>query len=324
VVLAVGGGAAAWLLDFPVRAGTSFSFDTVTYSVYAQAAAWLGEANAATIFAGVPLLGGIVLALLPLRRRVVSGIAAATTALLLLGGAAAYAGDHAMTRGALALRAGDPPDWLDRSGLGPADYLELPGGSAHFGWLLESWNRDVRSPIELGVGPGDGYATRHARIDRSGRLLVDGRPERAGTLVVNDYGTALDIEGRPVATPVYGLTAYRVPAGARVRSVAVGVGPDRWADAVVHVRAWPANSGFFRVVLSIPRSLGARNVTLTSAPTTRTLALGPGESTVVTLPARGDLEIRTDRADYVAAGTPNARLVAVRIPSISIVRKRPK
>ena len=252
VALALGGGATAWLLDFPVRAGTSFSFDTVTYSVYAQAAAWLGEANTATIFAGVPLVGGIVLALLPLRNRAWTGIAAATIALLLLGGGATYAGDHSMTRGALALRAGDPPDWLDRSRLGPADYLELPGGSAHFGWLLESWNRGVRSPIELGVGPGDGYATRHARIDRSGRLLVDGRPERAGTLVVNDYDTALEIQGRRVASPVYGLTAYRVPAGARVRSMAVGIGPDRWADAVVHVRAWPANRGYFRVALTIP------------------------------------------------------------------------
>jgi hypothetical protein len=182
----------------------------------------------------------------------------------------------------------------------------------------------VRSPIELGVGPGDGYATRHARIDRSGRLLVDGRPERAGTLVVNDYDTALEIEGRAVASPVYGLTAYRVPAGAHVRWMAVGIGPDRWAEAVVHVRAWPANRGTFRVVLSLPTSLGARNVSLTSGRARRDVSLEPGESEVIRLPAQGELEIRTDRADYVSAGTPNARLVAVRIPSISLVEKRPK
>jgi len=321
VALALAGGATAWLLDFPVRAGTSYAFDTVTYSIYAQVVAWLGEANAATIFAGVPLLGGIVLALLPLRTRVVTGVAGATIALLLLGGAAAYAGDHAMTRGALELRAGDPPDWLDRSGLGPADYLELPGGSAHYGWLLESWNRGVRAPIQLGLAEGDGYATRHARIDRTGRLLVDGRPEPAGTLVVNDYATAIDVEGRVVARPVYGLTAYRVPAGARVRTLAEGIGPDRWANAVVHVRSWPAG-GTYRVVLALPQSLGARNVTLTSGRGTRRVSLEPGESRVVHLPAAGDLEIRTDRADYVGAGTPNARLVAVRIPSISVPRTR--
>ena len=321
VVLALAGGATAWVLDFPVRAGTSYAFDTLTYSIYAQAVQWIGEANAATIFAGVPFVGGIALALLPLRGRVVPGVAGATIALLLLGGAAAYAGDHGMTRGTLALRAGDPPDWLDRSGLGPADYLALPGGSAHYGWLLETWNRDVRAPIELGLGAGDGYATRRARIDRSGRLLVDGRRTAAGTLVVNDYGTAIDLDGRVLEQPVYGLTAYRVPAGARVRTLAVGIGPDRWADAVVRVQAWPARPGDFRVVLSLPPSLGARNVTLTSGAATRRVSLDPGEARVVQVPGTSTLEIRTDHADYVGAGTPNARLVAVRIPSISFVPK---
>jgi hypothetical protein len=324
VALALVGGATAWLLDFPVRAGTGFTFDTVTYSVYGQTALWLGEANAATIFAGVPLLGGIVLALLPLRRRAVTGVAVATIALMLLGGAAAYAGDHAMTRGALELRAGDPPDWLDRGGLAPARYLELPGGTAHYGWLLETWNRGVGAPIQLGSAEGDGYATRRARIDDSGRLLVDGRPTQGGTLVVDDYGTAIDLDGRVVARPVYGLTAYRVPAGARVRTLAVGIGPDRWAAAVVRVEAWPAGRGSYRVGLSLPSSLGARNVDLTSGAASRHVFLKPGESKVVWLPADAALEIRTDRADYVGAGTPNARLVAVRIPSISLVTKRVK
>ena len=311
---------ASGMSDDAVRSSASSSPDTVP-SRYGQTALWLGEANAATIFAGVPLVGGIVLALLPLRRKVVPGIAGATIALLMLGGAAAYAGDHAMTRGALHLRAGDPPDWLDRSGLGPADYLELPGGSAHYGWLLESWNHGVRAPIQLGLAEGDGYRTRHARIDPTGRLLVEGRPEPAGTLVVNDYGTAIDLEGRVVASPVYGLTAYRVPAGARVHTLADGIGPDRWANAVVRVQSWPAG-GTYRVVLALPPSLGARNVTLTSGALTRRVSLEPGESKVVRLPAAGDLEIRTDRADYVGAGTPNARLVAVRIPSISVPRTR--
>ena len=328
IALALAGAGTAWLLDFPVRAGEGFAFDAPTYSVYAQTAAWLGQANAATIFAGVPFLGGLALAFLPLRRRVVPGVAVATIALLLLGGAAAYAGDHAMTRGALALRAGDPPDWLDRSGLGPADYLELPGGSAHYGWLLETWNRSVRRPLQLGLSAGDGYSTGKARIDRAGRFLVDGRPERAGTLVVNDYGTAIDFDGDVEARPLDGLTAYRIPAGAHVRSLAVGVGFDRWATAVVRVQVWPksqAGRGFYRVALALPHSLGARNVTLSSAGTSRHVLIQPGETTVVRLPVRGFpvpvLDIRTDRADSVGGGTPNARLVAVRIPSIFYVAK---
>lgn len=323
--LALAGGLTAWLLDFPVRAGTAFSFDTATYSMYGQTAHWLGHPNAATIFAAVPFLGGIALALLPLGRpRVATGVGVATIALLLAGGAAAYAGDHALTRGTLAARAGDPPDWLDRSGLGPADFLELPGGSAHYGWLFEAWNRGARRAIELGVAGDDGYATHDARVDSSGRLLVDGRPIGPETLVVNDYGTEIDLDGRVVAHPRPGLTAYRLPAGARVRSLATGLWFDHWGSAVVSYRAWPSRPstrGFFRVVLSLPGSLGRRTITLSTAGATRSITLEPGETRTVRIPAVGDpvapLEIRSDVAQEIASGTPEARLVAVRIPSIS-------
>src|SRR5439155_1223971 len=145
------------------------------------------------------------------------------------------AGDHAMTRGTLLLRAGDPPDWLDRSGLGPTDYLQLPGGSAHYGWVLETWNRSFRRAIQMGLPGYDGYASYTGRVDREGRFLVDG-----------------------------GLK--------------------------------------------------------------RTVWVGPGQRKLVLIPVRGypvpALRIRTDRADYVDGGTPNARLVAIRIPSLSYVTER--
>jgi hypothetical protein len=329
--LALAGAGTAWLIDFPARAGTAFTFDTLTYSVYGQTAIWLGHANAATIFAGVPLLGGIALALLPLRRRLVpAGVGAATIALLLLSGLPAYAGDHAMTRGTLDLRAGDPPDWLDRSGLGPADYLQLPGGSAHYGWILETWNRSFRRPIQMGLPSYDGYASHVGRIDREGRFLVDGRAPQAGTLVVNDFATAIDIEGaRVVARPRDGLTAYRIPARPRVRSLANGVFFDRWAAGVVRVQVWPTSRegfGSYRVVLSLPARFDARQVTLEAGGARRELTLEPGTPKVVQIPVRGYpvplLAIRTDHANYVGGGTPNARLVAVRIPAVSYVPER--
>jgi hypothetical protein len=320
--VALVGGCAAWLVDFPVRAGALFAFDTPTFSVYAQTAVWLGHANAATIFAGVPFVAGIVLALLPLRGRAVAAVGVTAIALMLVSGAAAGAGDHAMTRGALAARAGDPPDWLDRSGLGPADFLELPEGSAHYGWLLETWNRDFGRPIRLRLPAADGYPTRVGSIDRAGRLLADGHPVRAGTLVVNDYGTAIDLDGRVVARPRHGLTAYRIPAGARVRMLAEGLFFDRWAEAVVHVQSWPSAPGYYRVVLALPRTLGERTVTLEAGAERRTITLRPGTRRVLRIPANGPLEIRTDRADYLGAGTADARLVALRVPHLSYVEKR--
>jgi len=328
VALALAGSATAWLMPFPARAGTSFTFDTPTFSVYGQLAAWFGHANAATIFAGVPLFGGMVLALLPLRRRLAAvAVGLATIALLVLSGIPAYAGDHAVTRGTLRLRAGDPPDWLDRSRLGPADYLELPGGSAHYGWLLETWNRSFRHAIQMGLPGYDGYASYTGRIDRDGRFLVDGRQLGAGVLVVNDFETTIGLDGHVVARPRDGLTAYRIPAHPHVRWLATGLCFDRWAASVVRYQAWPRNRsgrGAFRVVIALPRGLDSRTVTLqVDGGASRAVQVGPGEKTVVRIPVSGYpvpvLRIRTDRADYVGGGTPNARFVAVRIPAISYV-----
>jgi len=330
VALALGGAATAWLMPFPARVGSEFTFDTLTFSVYGELTHWLGNANAATVFAGVPLLGGIALALLPLRRRLVpAAVGLATIGLLLLSGIPAYAGDHAMTRVSLRLRAGNPPDWLDRSGLGPADYLQLSDGSAHFGWLLESWNRDLRHVIRLGAPSYDAFASRGARIDREGRLLVEGRELGAGVLVVNDFGTSIDIEGRVVARPLDGLTAYRVPAAPHVRSLATGLYFDRWAASLLRFQAWPRSSsprGFYRVVLSLPRGFGARTVSLAvRGSEVRAIFLRPGQTKVSWTPVSGSpppvLEIRSDKGDFVAGGTPNARVVAVRVLSIAFARE---
>jgi hypothetical protein len=334
IALALVLGCTAWLMPFPARAGTLFAFDAPTFSAYAQLAAWWGHPNAATLFALVPLVGGIVLALLRLNGgRVPLAIGLGAVSLMLLSGVPAYAGDRAVTRGTLELRGGSPPDWLDRSGLGPADYLQLPGGSAHYGWVLEAWNRDFRRAIQLGLPSYDGFASSTARIDRDGRLLVDGEALAAGVLVVNDFATQLELRrARVVARPRDGLTAVRVPAAPRVRSLATGITFDRWAAALVRYQTWPlqpAGAGVYRVTLELPRGHDARKVTLSvgSAPT-RVLTLAPGTQTTLRMAACGlpvpPLRIATDHADFVDGGTANARLVAVRIPEISYTHARVK
>jgi hypothetical protein len=332
VALALVLGCTAWLVPFPARAGTLFAFDAPTFSAYAQLAAWWGHPNAATVFALVPLAGGIVLALLRLSAgRVALAVGLGAVSLMGLSGISAYAGDRAVARGTLELRAGSPPDWLDRSGLGRADYLQLAGGSAHYGWVLEAWNRDFGRAIQLGVPSYDGFASSAARIDRDGRLLVDGEPLPAGVLVVNDFATRLELRGaRVVARPRAGLTALRIPAQPRVRSLATGLTFDGWAGALVRYQAWPQRRapGVYRLMLELPRGFDARQVTLSAAGAKRVLTLGPGERRTVELTACGrplpPLQIAVDHADFVGAGTANARLVAVRIPSISYTRARVK
>ena len=325
VGLALAGAATAWLMPFPARAGTTFTFDAPTFSVYGQLADWWGHANAATVFAGLPLLAGIALACISLRRSFAPvAVGVATIAILLLSGVVAYAGDHKTARGTLKHRASDPPDWLDRSGLGPADYLQLPGGSVYFGWLLEAWNRDFRRPVHFGAG-GDWFASSTATIERDGRLLVDGAPPSTKTLVVNDYGSAIELDGEVVARPRDGLIAYRLPAEPRVRGLAVGLMFDRWAEGLVSYRVWPArptSSGTYQVTVALPAGSRERRVIFTvDGGARRTLLLAGNASKTVEIPVRGypvpTLRIETDQTDSLDAGTPNARSVAIRIRHLS-------
>jgi hypothetical protein len=328
VALALAGAATAWLMPFPARAGTIFTFDTPTFSVYAQLARWWGHANAATIFAAVPLLGGLAIAFVGLRRAAAAiGVGVAAVVVLVAAGIPAYAGDHELTRGTLKFRAGSPPDWLDRSGLGRADYVQLPGGSAHYGWLLETWNRDFGRAIRLGSPTGDGYATQTARIAPDGRILVEGRPLQGGVLVFNDYATQLELDGTVVARPLDGLTAVRVPPGARARSLATGVMFDGWAPGVARYQVWPrvrSARGLYRVRLELPAGTESRKAMLAvDGGARRTVELRPGAAQTVEIPVVGNpvpvLRIEVDRSHVIDAGTANARLVGARISGFSYI-----
>jgi hypothetical protein len=328
--LALSIGLLAWLVPFPALADFHFSFDSPTLSSFGMLSAWIGNANAATVFAAVPLAGSVLVALVPLRRRIPALVAAGAVALLLLSGLATYAGDHSMTRRALAAWSPSHPDWIDRGGLGRADYLALPGGSPHFGWMLEAWNRDVDRTIRLGVRdtPTDPFAASRATIAPDGVLLVDGRPAAAGLLVVNDFGTQIDLEGTVVARPRRGLTELRVPAAPHVRWIATGLYGDGWSSGNLSYRVWPERvgaAGVYEVGLALPRGYPARTVTLTvEGVARRTLTLRPGTSMHLELPATplraGSvpvLRLSADGGRLVGRETANAYLVSLQVTSLA-------
>lgn len=327
--LALAGGVAAWLMPFPSLADFLFSFDSPTLSVYGDLAARLGHANAATIMSGGAFAGSIALAVLALRRGAPAAIAAVAAAVLVLASLPAYAADRAMTQRTLRTWAGSPADWLDRSGLGRADFLALPGSSPHFGWTLEAWNRDVDRVYRLGVGDSfnDSFPAYRAQIDRDGLLLVDGRPTAAGLLVVNDYTTQLGLEGTLLKRPRAGLSLYRVPARARVRSLAIGLFADGWASTRLRYQVWPERpgaGGTYRLVLELPRGYEARRVTVSvDRGPTRSIVLEPGQRVVANVPAPGYpvpvLRLTSHRSNFAGGGTPNPRLIGIRVPVLEYV-----
>ena len=154
-----------------------------------------------------------------------AAVGLATIGLLLLSGIPAYAGDHAMTRGTLHLRAGDPPDWLDRSELGPADYLQLPG------WLGPL--RLAARGVEPGLPPRDpagssaattGTPRRRPGSTGTAGFLVDGHPPDAGILVVNDVCDGDRDRGQPCRRAPSGR-AHGLPAAGGSTCSLAGAGP---------------------------------------------------------------------------------------------------
>ena len=323
VGLAVVLGLAAWLVPFPTLADFRFSFDSPVLSAYGTLAGWTGNANAATVFAAIPFLAGVALALARLTHRTAYAVAAAAIALLLATGVVAAIGDHGMTERARTAWAAPQPDWLDELRAGRADYLGLPGASPHFAWSLEAWNRDFGRPIWLGEAPRiDTLPSGTAEIADDGTLLVDGRPARSGLLVVGDFGTRAELEGQVVAEPRPGLTLLRIPEAPRVASLARGLFHDGWANGNVRFRVWPEETrggGTYRVVLGLPRGLAARDVRLAVAgERERTVRLELGRAVTVSFRvgrsgAPPELRLSSDRAELVEGRTANPRLVAFRI-----------
>jgi hypothetical protein len=323
--VALAGGGLGVAVPFGSLAVDSFSFDSPTVSAVEALGRWTSPGDAAALFAAAGLVAAIAAAAIPLRRAH-GALAAVSVVLALAIGLAAYSGDRRMTRRTLASLAPAQPDWLDRSGVGRADVLVLPGGSLHFGWVLESWNRNVGRTYHLGDVHHDPLPYTRAAIRSDGTVAaVGGGPLRSDYLVANDFGTQIELAGERVARPRAGLTLNRPEGVVRLRSLAAGLYADGWAQAVVRYRAWPADAtrGWYQVRLELPEGRPARTVEVAVAGFRRRGRLAPGSSVGFRVPVSRrplpQLEIRIERADLIDEHAPRPRLVGARITALEFV-----
>jgi hypothetical protein len=262
VAATCGGALAISLVSLAGLTGTAaYFFDSVTLSGFARASYLLGLTKASLLYSLVPLALAVLAWAFPLRRRGAPELfAALAIGLALAVGAGVYTTDRLVT-GWSARAFGAPQlDWLDRSELGPARYLALSNADPFLGSSLESWNRDLRGIVVLGTPAPDPFPSSVARIAPDGTLEIGGKTAAAQTLVVNVSGTAIDLEGRVVARPREGLVAYRIRAGAHVRSLAKGRAPDGWTGARLRYQAWPVRPGRYELKLFVPSGTPARTV----------------------------------------------------------------
>ncbi len=309
------GAVALSLVSLPGLTGTAaFFFDSVTLSGFARAAYLLGLANASLLYSLAPLaLGAAALAL----RRAPHVVALLAIGVSIATGAGVYATDRLVT--AFSARTFDtsPPDWLDRSGLGPASYLVLPYGNYFLGTNLESWNRDVHHVLVLGTKPPDEYPSAHVTITADGTLDIDGRPAAAQTIVANVSGSAIALDGRAVAHPLDGLVAYRIPAGAHVRWFARGLAPDGWTGTKLRYQAWPAQPGRYELRVAVPRGTSARTVEVDG----RRFVVPPGTAKRLTVPTDGSpLKVNVDVPNAPLGG----RVLGVKVSGLRFLPRRPQ
>jgi hypothetical protein len=310
--LALAFGGLALAVPFSSLALDPFSFDSPTLSAVEAVGRWTSPGDAAVLFPVAGVLAA-ALAALALQRRPAL-LASLSVALAFLIGIAAYSGDRRMTQRTLDSLAPAQPDWLERAGIPEADVLALPGGSLHAGWVLESWNRNVGRTLHLGDVPTDQLPFTQVALRPDGSL-----PIRSDYLVVDDSGSRAELDAKLVSRPRSGLALYRPGGVVRFRSIAFGLYSDGWAQSVLRYAAFPgpAASGAYRVTLTLPTGRPARHVHLEAGDVRRRIQLLPGTTTTARVPASGyplpELAIRTDRADFVGAGTSRPRLVAIRV-----------
>jgi hypothetical protein len=314
-VLATCGGALALsLVSLPALTGTAaYFFDSVTLSGFARASYLWGLSNASLLYSLAPLAVAALAWALPLRRRGAPELfATIAIGLCLALGAGVYATDRLVTGWTARTFSVSPPDWLDRSGLGPARYLTLPNSNDFLATQLESWNRSLRGFVLLGKAAPDPYPADVAHVDGEGRLVINGRPTAAQVLVVNVAGSQIDLEGRVVARPREGLVGYRVPAGAHVRSLTRGLFPDGWTGARLRYQVWPGRAGRYELTLTLPRGEKPRMVHVAG----RTLQVGAGSPKRVSIATNGEpLRLYVDVPNSPLGG----RILGVQVVSLRFV-----
>jgi hypothetical protein len=320
--IALGLAGLALAVPFASLALDPFSFDSPTLSAV-EALGRVAPADAAALFAAGGLLAALAAAIVPLRRWGVP-VAVVSIALALAVGAAAYTGDRRMTQRTLEALAPAQRAWVDALQV-ESDVLVLPRASLHFGWMLESWNRNIGRTFHLGDLADDPLPFTEAGIRPDGTLTdATGTPLRSEHLVVVDSASQFELEGERLARPRAGLTLYRPAGELRLRSLATGVHTDRWADAIVAYRVWPeAVRGEYHVTLELPEGRIARAVELAAGAASRRAELRPGEPLEVRIPVSGrplpELSIRIERADLIDTDTAKARLVGARITRLEFV-----
>jgi hypothetical protein len=225
---------------------------------------------------------------------------------IVAGAAVSYAGtSYDITRAEAARQTflPDDPRWVDHAGLGPATMLVTKGTDPPVASTHLFWNTSVDRVARLdGADSIDSFAASRAAIRDDGTIVAGGEP-LAGPLLVEEYATAVELEGAQRVERTKGTSLWVPTAQARVAVMAEGLYLDGWLTYDARLRTWPSAAGGYatlRFTLSLPARAPTQKITLSGAGARRTVVVRSGGSTDVAVridrSKRAELQLRCSRA----------------------------
>lgn len=257
------------VLTTPLFVGGGFYSDAPGLAIFQQANRYfyLNATHARLILAGLLALAVAVVVVLPrVRQRaagaLVAGLAVGLVAWSLTGEVAAAAGSVTVARD-LTPALSEPFTWVDDgTHLKPTLYLGQMVADQNPVWLLEFWNRSIKTVSSLDgsiSGPGPSGAP---NITPGGKLFWTVDPADVGKTfdyAVEDW-PCIDFAGTTIATHRYrggaaGLRQWRLvqlTKPNRLRALCIGVYPDGWSgeNDSRYFRFVAHEPGWLRITLS--------------------------------------------------------------------------
>lgn len=196
------------------------------------------------------------------------------------------------TRNSASVRAAFLPDeasWVDRTGVRNVTLVGAPEGVRTEAMEQLFWNRSVRRVALLpGAGGVDHLVSPRLTVGRDGRLLLGGRRELEGPVLVDGYGGTIRLAGAERVASAQSYTLWRPHGPARLSLYFAGRFSDGWLAGAGRLYLWPARPGEpigRRVSLTVAAPPGADGMTIRfqeAGKRPRDVRLEPGRPQTVT------------------------------------------
>ncbi|MGD0273731.1 MAG: hypothetical protein ABSB96_08385 [Gaiellaceae bacterium] len=307
------------ILSYPLSAyNTSDKVqDSPTLTAVVQVQDWFGSGNAALAVATLAIALLAIAVAATARPRLVLPLGLALSLAFLTAGSA-IAGHHFRQNSNRVAKNYLPRNKsaIDQLGIDRLTYLRISPSSRSEVVELMFWNRSISKLAGLAdTGGVDVYGFTSARIDRSGRLLIDGAPPHR-PVVIDRFGARSTFGGGQKLLAEGAFEVLKPDPELRADFIVHGLFWDGWLSARGTATIWPDASlrsrGVLHLDFTAPEDSNGATLRIAGLSRPYTIALVRGERRTLEIPVdvrgRARLKFESNTAEL----TPDGRFVSVR------------